>query len=100
MSCLPDSSTTSEQRSSTCKDFYNYKLFAFLSHTLYISILYIFPFIILSCLYAFAATDIHPPNKNLFFRPIFSSSFIDFEVASNSSDIASKEGGSPWLGIP
>ena len=52
-----------------------------------------------SCLYAFPATDIHPQNKNLFFRLIFSFSFIYFEIAFSSSDIASKEGTSPWLGM-
>ena len=36
-------------------------------------------FIILSCLYAFAAIDIQPPMKVLFFRLTFSSSFVDFE---------------------
>ena len=33
----------------------------------------------LSCLYAFHAVDIQPPNKTFFFRFIFSSSFIHFE---------------------
>ena len=37
MSCLLDSSKTLKQLQSTHKDFYNYGLFAFLFHTLYIS---------------------------------------------------------------
>ena len=37
MSCLPDISATLEQHSSTCKDFSNCLLFAFLLYTLYIS---------------------------------------------------------------
>ena len=57
MSCLPDSLTTLEQRSSTCKDFYNYELFAFLFYTFYISSLQIDEAnSSLLCLYAFAAT--------------------------------------------
>ena len=97
MSYLPDSSTTLGQCSSNCKDFYNYKLFAFLFYTLYISDLQILLFNNLLCLYAFDATDIHQPNKNLFLRLLFSSSFIDFEKFFRFSDTASREGTS--LGI-
>ena len=92
MPYLLDSSATLEQRSSTYKDFYNYKLFVFLSHTLYISNRQIVK-INLSCLYAFPTTDNHPPNKG-----IFLCSFIDFEMIFSSLDISLKEGTSLWLG--
>lgn len=37
--------------------------------------------------------------KPYFFRIIFSSSFISFKKVFGSSDIASKEDASPWLGM-
>ena len=47
-----------------------------------------FPRTFLSRLNIFAAVDIQPPNNTLFFRLVFSTSFIDFEVFTES-DIAS-----------
>ena len=90
MSCLLNSLTTLKQCSSTCKDFYNYKFFAFLFYTPYISSLQI---------NEANSSLLYIPNTNLFFRFIFSSSFIDFKIAFRSLDIASKEGTSPWLGM-
>ena len=85
MSCLPDSSTTLEQPSSTCKNFYNYKLFAFLSQTLYTSSL-----------------QIDEANSPLLFYRVCmpSSCSICFETTFISSDIPSKVGTSLWLGMP
>ena len=49
-------------------------------------------------MYAFDAIDIHPPNKNAFFKVVFLSSFIDFEKVFRFPDTASKE--STSLGMP
>ena len=49
-------------------------------------------------LYTILAPDIHPPNKTLFLRLIFSPSFIYFEMIFSSSCIPSKEGTTSTLG--
>ena len=48
-----------------------------------------FPCTFSSLLNIFAFVDIKPPNNTLFFKLMFSNSFIDFEKVFKESDIAS-----------
>ena len=89
---LPCSSSTLEQRSSTCIGFYSCKMSLFILHCSYSQ----------SsnrhdkscCLYTFAVISNHPPMRDLLLGPMFSCSFIDFEKVFKLPVIASKEGSS------
>ena len=77
--------------------------FFFILHSLYIQssnrLGKFCPRIFLSRINTFAAVDIQPSKKTLFFKLIFSTSFIDFEKVFKKSDILWKEVRSSSFGM-